>query len=77
MKCITFCSWPFALESVSRRETAVQGQTATTSCRYAAWAKKRLKRESKENETDTDSACENRIREIALKNCKEKGVKKN
>jgi hypothetical protein len=32
-KSITFCSWPFALESVSRRETAVQGQTATTSSR--------------------------------------------
>jgi hypothetical protein len=34
--CITFCSRQFALESVSRRETAVQGQTAATSCRCAS-----------------------------------------
>jgi hypothetical protein len=39
--------------------------------------KKRLKRENKEKRTDADSTCESRIREIALKNCKEKGVKKN
>ncbi len=31
---ITFCSRSFALESVSRRETAVQGQTTATSYRY-------------------------------------------
>ena len=29
----TFYSTPFALESVSRRKTFVQGQTAATSCR--------------------------------------------
>ncbi len=33
---ITFCSRSSALESVSRRETAVQGQTTATSCRYVA-----------------------------------------
>jgi hypothetical protein len=31
---ITLCNRPFALESVSRCETAVQGQTAVTHVRY-------------------------------------------
>ena len=30
----TLCNRPFALESVSRRETAVQGQTAVTHVRW-------------------------------------------
>ena len=30
---ITLCNRPFALESVSRRETAVQGQTSVTHVR--------------------------------------------
>jgi hypothetical protein len=35
MTCIQHCvNRPFALESVSRRETAVQGQTAVTHVRY-------------------------------------------
>jgi hypothetical protein len=33
----TLCSRPFALESVSRRETAVQGQTAVTHVRCGAF----------------------------------------
>jgi len=35
-----FVDRPFALESVSRRETAVQGQTAATSYRYALFKSK-------------------------------------
>jgi hypothetical protein len=33
-KGITLCNRPFALESVSRRETDGQGQTAVTRVRY-------------------------------------------
>ncbi len=43
---------------------------------YSIWTKKDNASKLGKR-TDADSTCESRIREIALRNCKEKGVKKN
>ncbi len=58
--CITFCSRSFALESVSRRETAVQGQTTATSYRY-----KQIKTKKHQMKDEpTNEELKNRNREL-------------